>query len=137
MPDPEPYYGALKSLIREELQKMDGGGTPFDAASLADFWECRDCEKGTSLIVHLKRDGTYRDAGFDLSDHGCDRPGPVSGGTWQYKAGVLTWRDAKGQDDPNPVVRRGALGFVLKEQDGSYTHFKRIRPLAGVEKILN
>jgi hypothetical protein len=127
MPDPEAYYGALRTLIGDELRTMEGG-PPFDSATLAGFWESKDCGKGTAYVVHLKRDGTFRDAAFELADSGYRIPTPMDGGTWQYKAGVLTWRAAGGQDDPNPVVRKGALGFVLREMDGSYTYFHRIAP---------
>ena len=131
MPDPEPYYSALRSLIRDELRPMDGAGR-FDESILKDFWESRNCKEWTSYVVHLKSDGTYRDAAFDLSDSRYENLSPMPGGTWRYNAGILTWRMAGSQDDPNSVVRKGPNGFVLKEGDGSYTYFRRLSPPPGL-----
>jgi hypothetical protein len=38
----------------------------------------------------------------------------------------LTWHNSKEKDDPNPLVRWGSNGFILKESDGSYSDFHRI-----------
>jgi hypothetical protein len=128
LPDLEPYYQALRSLVREELQKMEDKARFFDETTLMDFWVRQDYESGTAYVVHLKRDGTCRDAAFRSEDHRYEDPSPMKGGTWNYKAGILTWRGGRGEDDPNQVVRKGILAFVLKEMDGSYTYFRRISP---------
>jgi hypothetical protein len=135
MPDPEPYYAALQSLIREELRWLEHGGS-FNEIMLKDYWERQDSLSRTAYVVHLKSDGTYRDAAFDIADHRYETPSPMQGGTWQYKGGVLTWRGGRGKDDPNPVVRKSPYAFVLKEMDGHYTYFRQINAPPGLRELL-
>jgi hypothetical protein len=135
IPDEEEYAAILLRRSAGELQGMEAGAPP-QAAVLEGYWERLNCENGTRYLVHLRRDGTYRDAHSTLRspDYSLATPGS---GTWNFQKGVLTWRSKGGQDDPNPIVRWGFGGFVLREMDGRYTYFRKISPPSKVASLLN
>jgi hypothetical protein len=125
MPAASPYYETLQSLISESLKGLNSTGR-LDPTFLSDFWESRESEKEAVYVVHLKKDGTYRDAVYNIHDSEYEHPQDGGSGTWDLKERVLTWHNAKEKDDPNPVVRWGNNAFILKEADGSYSYFHRI-----------
>ena len=135
IPDEEEYAAVLLRRAAGELQGMEAGAPP-QAAVLEGYWERLNCENGTRYLVHLRRDGTYRDVHSTLRspDYSLETPGS---GTWNFQKGVLTWRSKGGQDDPNPIVRWGFSGFVLREMDGRYNYFRKTTPPAKVANLLH
>jgi len=128
------YFEVLLRLTTEELKGLDGQGPP-DRRTIAEFWTRRDYANDQIYAVHLKDDGTYRQAVYDIIDDGLERPLAQDSGTWQLKDNVLTWR-YDGRDDPNPVVRWGRNAFILKETDGSYTYWLNAGSSARLRELL-
>lgn len=135
IPDELKYTERLLRRAADDVEAMAIGAPP-NAGLLEGYWERIEVEKETSYLVHLRRDGTYRDAGTTLRgpDYSFATPGS---GTWSFQKGVLTWRAKGERDDPNPVVRWSHSKFVLREMDGRYTYFRKISPPPKVANLLN
>ncbi len=123
----ERYFEVLDGLISTRLVAFEElSDMPRTAESLVGTWERVDRANSFRYAVRLYPDGEYEQVVFAESDSNLRVPIETLRGRWEVEGDTIVWHSG-GAPDSNPFIGWTPDDFVIREQDGSLSYFRRLR----------